>query len=565
MNSSMGDQELRFVCKWCNKKYPCGKSLGGHMRSHIMAISAESEEKNDSNMKKLLSLNGGEKSFDEIGGQSANSGYGLRENPKKTFKAVVDTTNFPLPQEKVCKQCGKGFQSLKALCGHMACHSDKERGILKDDHSWTSENQKLEMMDSHSDSEAEERKLMRNRSKNSKRYKGIVMKSCSSFSLANNCSYAVSEIDEQEQEEVAMCLMMLSRDNSGNGGGVDSFLETSDNNSVVLETKSSSIDMIIGRKEGLMFVNRQDDETPEGKKIEGRKLRESSDLDAEIVLEQENSDSGYFLEEVVKLESDASVDGLHRNGAFFDRRKPIASVGARCEETLAEIKKGFSKIKGYKAELRKNVSRENGHDSGVISKLGKYEGKNKSKDSLENLEMVNESSRKVKHGSSDAEQSKNAYKRRKYECLNCKKTFNSFQALGGHRPCHKRTNAYLESRFETDENSLDGDDTLNDKPTRKVRETFSNRKASAKTSSYSSEKKVKSQKTKGHECPFCHRIFKNGQALGGHKRSHFIGGGGVVEEHSNQTSTFKTDNPELLDLNLPAPLEDEDGGQFMSW
>ncbi|KAL3501490.1 hypothetical protein ACH5RR_035939 [Cinchona calisaya] len=541
----MEDQELRFVCKWCNKKFPCGKSLGGHMRSHIMATSAESEEKVEPNMKKLLSLNDERdlKRVVEIGG--GHSGYGLRENPKKTFKAV--DTNFPLPQEKVCKQCGKGFQSLKALCGHMACHSEKDRGGLKDDYSWTSENQKL-VMDSHSDTEAEEERL-RNRSKN-KRYKRIIIKS-SSFSLANGSS-SVSEIDEQEQEEIAMSLMLLSRD-SGNWGGVNSVVESSDNNSVVLETKSSSIDMRIGRKDGLKFVYGPD-ETPQTKKIERRKLK-SSGLDAEVI-EQENSDSGYFLEEAVKLESDASVDGLHRNGARFDFGKPRVSVGARCEETLAEIRKG------YRAELKKNMSMENGHEgSVVISKLAKYESRNKRKATSEDLEFVNESSRKLRHGSSDAGQSKNAYKRSKYECLNCKKTFNSYQALGGHRPCHKRSNAYLEPRYETGENSLDGDNALNGIPSRKLKESFSNRKASAKNSSYNAEKNVKPKKNKGHECPFCHRIFKNGQALGGHKRSHFIGGG--VEVHSNPTSAFKADCAELLDLNLPAPLEDD--AQFMSW
>ncbi|KAL6985992.1 hypothetical protein U1Q18_019361 [Sarracenia purpurea var. burkii] len=72
-----------------------------------------------------------------------------------------------------------------------------------------------------------------------------------SSSLANGSS-SVSEIDH-EQEEVAMCLMMLSRD-SGNWVGVNSIVESSDNNSVVLETKSSSIDMRIGRKKGSSCV-----------------------------------------------------------------------------------------------------------------------------------------------------------------------------------------------------------------------------------------------------------------------------------------------------------------------
>uniref|UniRef100_A0A803L7U8 C2H2-type domain-containing protein n=1 Tax=Chenopodium quinoa TaxID=63459 RepID=A0A803L7U8_CHEQI len=40
----------------------------------------------------------------------------------------------------------------------------------------------------------------------------------------------------------------------------------------------------------------------------------------------------------------------------------------------------------------------------------------------------------------------------------------------------------------------------------------------------------KSKKVKGHKCPYCPRVFKSGQALGGHKRSHMMGAGrGVVK------------------------------------
>ncbi|CAI9096487.1 OLC1v1032649C1 [Oldenlandia corymbosa var. corymbosa] len=584
----MEDQDSKFVCKWCDKKYPCGKSLGGHMRSHIMALSsAESEQRVEANMKKLLSL---EEQRVDNGSQSG--GYGLRENPKKTFKAVDAT--FPMPQEKVCKQCGKGFQSLKALCGHMACHSEKDRG-LKDDHSWTSENPKLIMDDSEeSDTEAEaeaeeeeddeeedeeENRLLRNRSKNNKRYNRIVIKT-SSMSFANNSSSSASEIDDFDQEEVAICLMMLSRD-SGTWGGVNSVVESSDNNSVVLETKSSSIDMRTGRKDSLQFVHSRDDEVRETKKLESSKLK-CSNLDAEVV-EPENSDSGYFLDEYIKLESDASVDGRHRNGsAFMDSSsRPKASIGARCEETLAAIRKGFNKTKSYKSELKKQVGRDNGNDSSSFySKLAEYEARQKSKDSYEDVEMMNDSCRKRRHGSSDVQQSKNTNKRSKYECLNCKKTFNSYQALGGHRPCHKRNNTYTESRYETGENSFDGDDSFKDIPSRKLGETLSSRKAIAKKLSYNAEKKLKSKKSKGHECPFCHRIFKNGQALGGHKRSHFLnggngggggsgvaggGGGAVVEVNNNPPPVFKAEYPELIDLNLPAPLEDEGDDQFMPW
>ncbi|KAL6988378.1 hypothetical protein U1Q18_014129, partial [Sarracenia purpurea var. burkii] len=133
----------------------------------------------------------------------------------------------------------------------MACHSEKER-ILKDDHSWTSENQKT-VVDEQSDTEAASEAAEAPRRRQPRRAASVKCKRIvvRSSSLANGSS-SVSEIDH-EQEEVAMCLMMLSRD-SGNWVGVNSIVESSDNNSVVLETKSSSIDMQIGRKKGSSCV-----------------------------------------------------------------------------------------------------------------------------------------------------------------------------------------------------------------------------------------------------------------------------------------------------------------------
>ncbi|KAK6133756.1 LOW QUALITY PROTEIN: hypothetical protein DH2020_032467 [Rehmannia glutinosa] len=484
------DQELRFVCKLCNKKYPCGKSLGGHMRSHVVANSAEFEEKFE---KKISSLVNYESKI--VNYENGQSSYGLRENPRKTWRAT--DSSFPFPQEKICKQCGKGFQSLKALCGHMACHSDRDKG-LRDDHSWsTSENQKL-VVDSHSDTEDEDLILPKN-----KKFKKIVVKS-----TTNNGSSSVSEIDGDEQEEVAMCLMLLSRD-LGNKGGVNSVVESSDNNSVILETKSSSIDMKTGNME---VVKNVDNQNEVGKK-----------LDVEIA---QNSDSGYFLDECAKAyESDASVDGFRRNGAFSQFNKHT------------EFMQSLNRSKNYRAEVKRELAKEFDYDNnnGVMAQNSARIESRKRRYISENPEVCNVSQ-----------------KRTKYECFNCKKTFKSYQALGGHRPCHKRTNAYYESRYESGENSLD--DSTEFVTTGKIVESTSNRKSSAKCA----EKKIKSKKNKGHVCPFCNRVFKNGQALGGHKRSHFIGG----HDENNNRSPNNNRNPvvkrDLIDLNLPAPQEDED-------
>ncbi|XP_059655725.1 uncharacterized protein LOC132302794 [Cornus florida] len=463
-----GDQELGYACKLCNKRCPCAKSLGGHMRwshhSRMSVNSAESEEKFEPNMKKLSSLDGGggggggggerDSGGFELGGQS---GYGLRENPRKTWKAVDSV--FPLDHDRwVCKQCGKGFQSLKALCGHMACHSEKER-VLKDDFSWIDEDHKV-VMDGQSDTEAENPRPRKRRTTSSKRYKRIVVKS-DSVCLANGSS-SVSEI-EQEQEELALCLMMLSRD-SGNWGGLN---ESSDNNSVVLETKSSSIDMGIGKRDYVNCVYNGDG-TLENMELKGKKLKFRA-MDAELV-QFENSDSGYFRNGAKKVESDVSDDGFLRNDEY---KKPKVDG------------KGFNRLKFKGNELkRKGLIKEEGY--GEASNPVTYDSKKRFQNGSYN------------NGSSNVEKGKNAQRRSKYESCSNK---------------------------------------------------------NAQDLSCNAERRFNPKKIKGHECSICFRVFKSGQALGGHKRSHF---NTSSEDRSDQAPVINEELPEfhdLLDLNLPAPIE----------
>ncbi|GAA0152227.1 hypothetical protein LIER_10759 [Lithospermum erythrorhizon] len=207
-----------------------------------------------------------EANFEEHGCHISQN-YGIRENPKKTLR-VVDQ-NFPLPQDNVCKQCGKVFQSMKALCGHMAFHS--ERKIV---------------MDNDFGTEFEEKKP-RSKKKNGKRCKRISTTKSSSYALAN-ASSSVTEIDEKDQEEIAICLMMISRGYTSFKGGMNPVVEYCDNNSVVLETKSRSNGMRNIKKEGLKCVY-NGDEVLGMYKTGDEKLNCSSS--------QENSDSGYFLDE----------------------------------------------------------------------------------------------------------------------------------------------------------------------------------------------------------------------------------------------------------------------------
>ncbi|OVA03099.1 zinc finger protein [Macleaya cordata] len=110
--------------------------------------------------------------------------------------------------------------------------------------------------------------------------------------------------------------------------------------------------------------------------------------------------------------------------------------------------------------------------------------------------------------------------RKKYQCESCKKVFKSYQALGGHRANHKKINGCIPSstsKAETQNGSNAGGD-------RRI-----------------------------HKCPICFRIFRSKQALGGHKRIHISDLATATTTTTSNSAKFK-DN--LIDLNLPAPIED---------
>lgn len=113
--------------------------------------------------------------------------------------------------------------------------------------------------------------------------------------------------------------------------------------------------------------------------------------------------------------------------------------------------------------------------------------------------------------------------RGRYKCETCKKAFRSYQALGGHRASHKKIKSVIcEPEIEHENNAP-----------------------------MVAEKKI-------HECPVCFRVFASGQALGGHKRTHVTGSATPVRTPPTKFG----DNNSLIDLNLPAPFEEDEISQI---
>lgn len=515
------------------------------MRSHLTINSPEKEEKLG-RIKVSSFDNGRNQSTADVGLEAgAQTAYGLRENPKKT-KRLADSGE-ETSDDKLCKECGKKFQSWKALFGHMKCHSEKEKGSnsLEDQDSWTGANQKL-ALDGLSDNETAT-PSRRRRSERRTRYMATATSSSLSFA---NASSSVSEI-EQEQEEVAMCLMMLSRD-VGHWVGLNSAPESSDNNSVCLETQESMQTNRISKIECKTSAC-NGSETVRVKKLSDGKLG-PSDLSSEDL-------KGRQLE--------FCVPGTSRSRSR--KNKAEASTDRLCKNDIEKMSESDDEFGFEDSEvgLVKNFSKETALSEAQLASIKFNSSKRKFRDSSD-PELRSESLKKSTTDSLYSEICKNSHKRSKFECATCNKIFHSYQALGGHRASHKKIKGCFASKMESSENSVDTEPSPDPTADSKLIKFSNNGNPIAQIPAGcgdNTETTTGSKRIKGHECPICLKVFPSGQALGGHKRSHLVGGS---EARNNSIIVIQKPAPEardFLDLNLPAPAEEESTGHvgFTPW
>ncbi|KAI3796681.1 hypothetical protein L1987_39360 [Smallanthus sonchifolius] len=159
-----------------------------------------------------------------------------------------------------------------------------------------------------------------------------------------------------------------------------------------------------------------------------------------------------------------------------------------------------------------------------------------------------------------------------FECKACKKVFNSHQALGGHRASHKKVKGCFAARNDvTSDDNIGEDDVITHGeyfPSPKPISSYQfNQGPSTAPAPAGAARRI----SKVHKCSICNRIFASGQALGGHKRCHWLTSNmsdtsSVAKfnfhEHIDQLHRRALALPSRilnkskpLDLNLPAPAQ----------
>ncbi|GMI98289.1 hypothetical protein HRI_003498200 [Hibiscus trionum] len=141
-----------------------------------------------------------------------------------------------------------------------------------------------------------------------------------------------------------------------------------------------------------------------------------------------------------------------------------------------------------------------------------------------------------------------------FECKACKKVFNSHQALGGHRASHKKVKGCFAARLDNDHNHRD-DSSANDG--RDLDHDVFFLAKSMPTFRVNIMASASKKKPKVHQCSICHRVFSSGQALGGHKRCHWITSNPPADHMSSSVKFHRyqdNENSEPLDLKLDLSL-----------
>ncbi|WOL16970.1 hypothetical protein Cni_G25758 [Canna indica] len=393
-------------CKFCGKSFPCGRSLGGHMRSHMPSTCLPQEAADNPAQSRRSSI-------------ASGTGYTLRENPKRTWR--ISDVNGEM-HDNICRKCGRSFASQISLAGHMKSHSERSDSKILQEMEDAEQQEVAEDKDGILESQSDNELVEPQKRKRSRRLMSIPCSSSSPFNF------------DEEQESVALSLVMMSK-GIGVWFSASSVAESSGRN-VVIDSECKGMD----EREVELIISRKMDR--------GKELKN---------LESDVCDNGFADGDDLRMKESYICDSVDF------RHSDESSMNCFFKETKKDILETFD----------------------------------------------TESSTKL----AEIDVQKTPKKKSRYQCLLCNKSFRSYQALGGHRSSHMRMKASLESRTE-------GNIFKNTIESNAYDEVKQIGKNVDKNAGIGIGSKI-SKKAKEFRCTICFKVFSSGQALGGHKGSHF--------------------------------------------
>lgn len=168
-----------------------------------------------------------------------------------------------------------------------------------------------------------------------------------------------------------------------------------------------------------------------------------------------------------------------------------------------------------------------------------------------------------------------------FECKACKKVFNSHQALGGHRASHKKVKGCYAAKQDQVQIQVQVDDSMvgDEDAITNDQDFFPSKSASSSLQFEQGPSKWNTgscrRKSKVHECTICHRIFSTGQALGGHKRCHWMTSNTQLQDPKNVVVQLHDDDQMVEQVHhhhhhhqappsppppIPTPINDKNEG-----